>query len=293
MDFHALRLFLHLAGSLHFGKTAQACAISPSALSRTVQRLEAEVGARLFIRDNRSVRLTPAGERFRVYARDTVDAWERFRDSVKEGGRALSGEITLYSSVTAAYSIFPELFARFRSRYPGIHIRLQTGDSANAIELVQNGSADVTVAARPDALPRSLLFRTVTVTPLVFVAPVVDCEAARLLARTPIPWAQVPMILAETALSRKRVEAWFRQRSLRPNVYAEVAGHEAILSMVRLGCGVGVVPELVLRESSLSQEVKVLEVQPQLPAYVVGLCAHRRRLASPVVRAFWELVPAE
>ena len=99
------------------------------------------------------------------------------------------------------------------------------------------------------------------------------------------------MILAETALSRKRVEAWFRGRGVRPNVYAEVAGHEAILSMVRLGCGVGVVPELVLRESSLAREVRVLEVEPELPPYVVGLCAHRRRLASPIVRAFWEIVP--
>jgi LysR family positive regulator for ilvC len=291
VDFHSLKLFLQLAGSLHFGKTAQACNISPSALSRTIQRVEGEVGSPLFVRDNRSVQLTAAGERFRVFAQETLDSWEHFRDALGEEGRVLSGEITLYSSVTAAYSIFPDLFARFRARYPGIHIRLQTGDSASAIEVVQSGVADLTVAARPDNLPKSLLFRTITVTPLVFVAPIVDCETSRYVGQSPIPWKQVPMILAETALSRKRVEAWFRQQGLRPNVYAEVAGHEAILSMVHLGCGIGVVPELVLRESLLASEVRVLDVQPPLPQYVVGLCAHRRRLASPIVRAFWELVP--
>jgi len=291
MDIHSLKLFLHLAGTLHFGKSAAACAISPSALSRTIQRLEAEVDGLLFLRDSRSVRLSPLGERFREYARESVDAWERFRDSLREDGQALSGEITLFSSVTAAYSIFPDLFARFRARYPGVHLRLQTGDSADAIQRVQSGSADVTVAARPDNLPRGLLFKTVTVTPLVFVAPVVDCEAAALTAREPIAWQQVPMIVAQTALSRRRVESWFRRQGLKPDIYAEVAGHEAILPMVRLGCGVGVVPELVLQESSLNRELRVLKVQPELEPYEVGLCVHRRRIASPVVRAFWDLVP--
>jgi LysR family positive regulator for ilvC len=293
MDLQSLKLFLHLAGTLHFGKTAEACNISASALSRTVQRLEGELGRPLFVRDNRSVQLTPVGDRFRVYAQQTMDAWEQFRDSLREEGRVLSGMITLYSSVTAAYGIFPELFARFRAQYPGVHLRLQTGDSARALERVRSGAADVAVAARPDNLPRNLLFKTITVTPLLFVAPLLECETALLLRRRPVPWRQVPMILDQAALSRKRVEAWFRRQGIRPNVYAEVAGHEAILSMVRLGCGVGVVPELVLRESSLCDQVQVLAMQPELQPYHVGLCVQRRRIASPIVRAFWNIVPGE
>ena len=61
-DYHQLRLFTTLAGTLHFGRTARACHVSPSALSRTIQRLEADVGAPLFLRDHHRVALTPAGE---------------------------------------------------------------------------------------------------------------------------------------------------------------------------------------------------------------------------------------
>ena len=78
------------------------------------------------------------------------------------------------------------------------------------------------------------------------------------------------MILAEQALSRRRVDAWFRKKGLRPRIYAEVAGHEAILSMVRLGCGVGVVPALVLETSSFRDQIRVLQVTPALTPYRVG-----------------------
>jgi len=67
MDLRNLELFLHLADSLHFGKSADAMAVSPSTLSRAIQRLEQETGCVLFERDNRSVRLTPAGGKLREF----------------------------------------------------------------------------------------------------------------------------------------------------------------------------------------------------------------------------------
>ena len=66
MDLRDLKLFLHLAESCHFGRTARAMHVSPSTLSRQIQRLEEDVGHALFLRDNRTVTLTEAGERLRV-----------------------------------------------------------------------------------------------------------------------------------------------------------------------------------------------------------------------------------
>ena len=97
------------------------------------------------------------------------------------------------------------------------------------------------------------------------------------------------MVLSATGLSRERTDAWFRAKAIRPNVYAEVSGHEAVLSMVRLGCGVGIVPKIVLDRFALKSEVRVLRVEPSLAPYTIGLCAQRRRLQSPPVKAFWEI----
>ena len=286
MNLYELKLFLHLANSLHFGKTSEACHLSPSALSRAIQRLEDEVGDKLLIRDRRSVQLSDIGADFRRFAQETVDNWERFKSSLVQ--EDLRGEIILYGSVTAAYGVLSELFSRFRILHPQIHLKLETGDSAQAVEKILDGSADVAVAARPDSLAKVLSFKTLTTTPLTFIGPVVDCEVTQTIKQNPIPWVDVPLIIAEQALSRKRVEEWFRRKGVRPTVYAEVAGHEAILSMVRLGCGVGAVPELVIANSLFKNDIRRIEVKPALSPYEVGLCVHKARITSPVVRAFWD-----
>ena len=66
MDLRDLKMFLHLAESRHFGRSARAMHVSPSTLSRQIQRLEEDLGQPLFVRDNRTVTLTEAGEELRV-----------------------------------------------------------------------------------------------------------------------------------------------------------------------------------------------------------------------------------
>jgi LysR family positive regulator for ilvC len=72
MDFHELEAFLALADTLHFARAAAQVHLSPSALSRLLSRLEEEVGVPLFAREHRQVSLTPEGETFLAFARDSV-----------------------------------------------------------------------------------------------------------------------------------------------------------------------------------------------------------------------------
>lgn len=293
MDQHDLGAFLALASSLHFGRAGREVNLSPSALSRTIRRLEDEVGERLFVRDTRAVALTDAGRALREYAREQREGWERLRASIAGPRGGLRGELSVYCSVAASYTVLGGLIAEFRRRHPGVHLRIETGDPARALDRVQEGHADVAVAARPSSLARGLAFRAIAVSPLLFVAPTISCDAARLTAKAPVDWARVPMVLTAVGLSRRRADAWFRARRIRPSVYAEVSGHEAVVSLVRLGCGAGVVPQLVLDRFSLKGEARVLDVAPPLEPYVVGLCVHRRRLAAPPVQAFWDCAPTE
>ena len=71
------------------------------------------------------------------------------------------------------------------------------------------------------------------------------------------------------------------------DIYAQIAGNEAIVSMVSLGFGVGIVPRIVLDNSPLADQVRVLDVRPGLDPYEVGLFALDKRLASPLISAFW------
>ncbi len=292
MDIRQLILFKHLAGTLHFGRTSQACNVTPSALTRTIQRLEEETGKKLFIRDNRSVSLTRAGNRMRTYAEEAIRNWQLLQSDLTLDEKTLKGDISLYSSVTAAYSILPQILSRYRLAYADVHINLQTGDAANALTKLQNGSADITIAALPEKLPANLDFLKVTVTPLIFIASHNFPDDLSDHTDT-INWQTTPMIMAERGLGRRRLNGWFKEKNIQPNIYAQVAGNEAIIAMVSLGCGVGVVPQLVLEKSPLKEQIITLNVTPELTPFSVGVCTSKKNRLNPVVQAFWEIAEKE
>jgi LysR family positive regulator for ilvC len=294
MDNRELKIFQHLAKSLHFSSTSRECYISPSSLTRMIQRLEQELGVQLFERDNRTVRLTEAGELLREYADESLQSWEDFRSRLQHQATSLTGKVSVFCSVTASYSFLRELLDQFRSEHPGVEIQLHTGDTALAIERVLDEQEDIGIAARPDQLPGKLQFKPIGESPLVFIAPAADCPLKERLdfylqQQMPLPWAQIPMVLSETGLARQRVNHWFREQGIRPDIYAQVTGNEAIVSMVNLGFGVGVVPSLVVENSPKQANVTILPVEPGLKPFSIGICSLRRKLGNPLISAFWEL----
>jgi LysR family positive regulator for ilvC len=294
MDTRSLQLFLTLADSLSFTRTAELRHLSLSAVSRSLQRIEEEVGQRLVERDKRSVRLTREGERFRSYAQSGVDDWQQVLGELRLDKTNLRGEISVYCSVTASYSVLSPILEGFRQAYPGIDIMLHTGDQADAISRIRSGQDDICVAARPDDLPRKLQFLTLQLSPLRFIAPDFPCAVADQVAQLDptaetFSWGDIPFIVAERGLSKERLDQWFRVRGERPRVYAQVAGHEAIAAMVGLGLGVGLVPELVLANSAYLAKLQVVTPLLPLQDFPVGLCGQAQRLENPLVAAFWEL----
>lgn len=288
MDNDALKLFLHLAETLHYGKTSRACNISPSALSRQIQRMEDRIGRKLFERDNRTVELTEAGRHMQNYARTVLDGWQLLMDKLIDDKRPLTGEISIYCSVTASLSVLPALLKAFRTSYPDVHIRLQTGDAAAAIRKVLDGESDIVVSALQEKIPGTLAFKVLTETSLVFIAPKIPRPFSKTLGKE-IDWSRVPLILSEGGLARRKVDAWFKKHRIKPNIYAQVSGNEAIISMVSLGCGVGVVPKLVIERSPLQKSVVILRHAPLIDPYSVGICIQKKKMNSPLVRAFWEI----
>jgi LysR family positive regulator for ilvC len=288
MDYDALRMFLSLSQTLHFGRTSRECHISPSALTRLVQRVEREIGWPLLDRDKRSVKLTREGERFALHAREALDRWRSLQEALRGRAKDLAGSISVFASVTACQTFLPRILSAFRQAYPQIHIELETGYAANALEMAKSGAVDVAVAALPDRVSPALVTRVLLYTPLVFVAPASPCEVARLVDEEPLPFAELPIILPATGLARASVDRWFRRKRIHARVYSEVPGSEALLSLVSLGCGVGIVPKLVVDKSPLRGEVRTLDVDPPLDQFRVGVCTQKRRIGSPLVRAFWD-----
>jgi LysR family positive regulator for ilvC len=287
MEISSLDTFVKTAQLLHFGRASRACNLSPSALTRTIQRLEEEVGQPLFLRDNRRVVLTDAGKQFLSYARSTLQEWHHFRVSLSSEGR-IAGPLSLYASITAVYGLLPDLLEAYRSAYPEVHLELQTGAAERAVEQVLNGGIDLAVAALPDQKPPGLEFMLLAETPLVFIT----SKSHDLLPTgktEPLNLSRIPMVLPRSGVARHRLDLWARRHHVIPKISTEVSGNEALIAMVRLGAGIGIVPQLVLDRSPFRCDVTVLTNAPVLDSYAVGLCASKRSLKQPAVKAMWEL----
>lgn len=292
LDIRAYKVFLNLAQTLHFGRTAAQTNLSPSAVSRHLQRLEAHVGQTLIERDNRQVQLTPAGRHFFEYASDAVDNWQKIRNDLDVNTAKLTGEVSVFGSVTASYSMLSQILPVMRDSHPGIEIKLRTGDQAEALERVVDGVDDSAIIAVPSKLPKKLSCLPLRRTPLCLIGPTIPSPLTSTLndylKNDEEPnWSDLPVVLAERGLARTRFLKRMKSLHCEPRIYAQVAGHEAVVSMVSLGFGVAVVPALVIEHSPIRETVRVLPYMHDLKPFELGLCAHEERLGDPLLNAFW------
>lgn len=284
VDLKLLKVFQQLAKQLHFAKTAELEHMSPSTLSRAIQRLEEECGAPLLVRDKRNVRLTDAGLKVAEFANHVLVRWQQLQGDIADYKHVLRGRIGLYSSVTASMSHLPDLLSKFHQHYPGIDLHLQTGDPALAVQKVLGEEVDVAITAHYQRFPDELIFNEIDSIPMMLVAPTEygSVKLSDLLNK------DQPFILPETTNSRHLVYQWLTQKGIEPNVYAYIGGNEAIISLVALGCGVAIVPKVVMEHSVFKTKIQSFNL-PDIAPLRLGLCALKKRLQEPVIQAILNL----
>ncbi|HLO78764.1 MAG TPA: LysR family transcriptional regulator, partial [Magnetospirillum sp.] len=142
MDTAALRLFRAVARTGSVGAAAEQVHSVPSNISARVRKLEEELGAPLFLREPRGMRLTPAGEVLLDYAERilalTAEARDAVRESVGEGG-----VLRLASMETTAAVRLPPLLAAFHRSHPKVTLTLSTGTSEAQVQAVLERRADL------------------------------------------------------------------------------------------------------------------------------------------------------
>ena len=291
MNIRDLKLFLHLCETCHFGMSADAMHVSPSTLSRQIQRLEEQFGHSLFIRDNRQVQISHEGEKVKRFAQQVVNLHQQLKQELDKADQQLVGELTLFCSVTAAYSHLPEILDRFRIHYPLVEIKLSTGDAADAVEKIQSQQADLAIAGKPKQLPSGMEFIKLGEIEMVLLIPKLNSSFSDKLHQKAPDWHNIPFILPEHGPSRQRIDLWFKQKKIvSPKIYATVAGHEAIVSMVALGCGVALLPKVVMENSPERVRERITEWSTNLmEPFDIGICVQKRRLSEKIISAFWAL----
>src|SRR5690606_23086571 len=160
MELQQLRYVVAVAETNSFTRAAQRCLVVQSALSHQIARLERELGARLFERTSRRVRLTPAGAAFLPAARQCLDAAERAAAEVAAAVGEVRGRLTVGVISTVAAVDVPRALRAFRERHPHVRVGVRAGRSEELVEQVARGTLDVAfLGLPPTARPQGVASR--------------------------------------------------------------------------------------------------------------------------------------
>lgn len=161
MDFRQLQYFLAVAEELHFGRAALKMHIAEQPMGYQIRKLENELGLKLFDRTTRSVRLTPAGESFRVDAQRAVAQMEHAADVARQISQGGAGIVRLgYESATVV-SVLPDFVKLFRAEYPEIGIEL-VEHSKEGLSPLTEGDTDACLITRFARIPKGFDYLPIT-----------------------------------------------------------------------------------------------------------------------------------
>jgi len=243
MDVPRLEAFLEVARLGSMRAAARSLHLGQPALSARIAALEDELGARVFERTRRGVRLTLAGRALVPHAERALEAIEAGRSAVSQVEQGDDGELVIAAASAINASVVPELVARFRRYHPGVHLYVHTGSAARIIELVAFGTAQLGLIgeAAPSRDPR------VRVTPLYEEALVLAARPDHpFVAEGPIPLARLAdatLIFYDRASDDyEATQSLLKEGGVAPYGVIEVDSVDTARRLVARGLGVAWLP---------------------------------------------------
>ena len=267
-----LRYFEALARHGHFGRAAEACAVSQPALSLQIKDLEESLGAELFERSPRQVRLTPFGEDFARRVQDILRAVDELGDLARASRSWLSGRLRIGVIPTVAPYLLPAIVGRLNSLHPGLDIHVRETLTAKLIRELSEGRLDAAIVALPvsaDAFTEAPLFTE----EFLLVRP--SEQAAE-----PVPSSEMLremrlLLLEEGHCFRNQALAFCNMASSLPREVLEGSSLSTLVQMVGAGIGVTFIPEMAASVETRSADVSLARFAAPQPRRTIGMIWRR------------------
>ncbi|WP_411878938.1 LysR family transcriptional regulator [Polaromonas sp. YR568] len=284
LDGRLLAVFCAAAEELHFGRAAARLFMSQPPFSQQVKRLEDLVGAKLFIRTTRTVRLTPAGQVMYQHARQISGETELMLRAVRQAARGEAGSLVIGLTPTAACSPLAEALYHYRTAHPEIELDLREMNS-NAMEASIRMHAIDVALMRPTRMDADIRAIEIFQEPMVLAVRRDHAWAGR--PRVPVEdIADIPLVgyLQSTSpYFRDMLQSMFGHTGKRPRVVQESA-LPTLLTLVEAGIGAAIVPWTISRARGGSLQFLPLRDRSNSVARIVVACL--RAPTNPAVEGF-------
>ena len=284
MELQQLRYFCAIAETGSFSRAAQHTHVSQPSLSQQIRKLEDELGARLFDRLGRSVRLTELGRTFLPRARAVLRELESARSDVVERKASISGPVCVGVIPTIAPYFLPPMLAAFSRKCPQAQVTVVEEITPLLLEKLRAGSMDVAVVALP-LQGRAHEFESfpLMTEKLYAVLP----KEHGMAGRRSIPLGELEgepfLLLRDGHCFRETAVAACKRARVSPNIVFESGQFSSILSMVGTGMGVSIVPEMAIEKHAQCRYVRIADDEA---ARTIGAIVLRGRSLTRLHQAF-------
>lgn len=289
-DFSARQLeaVLALAEYGSFVAAAARLRLSQPALTRSIQRLESELGVRLFERSTRRVQITAAGREFAAVAERMLNDLGITVRSVREVAEERRGLVVMSSVMSVAGGLLPGIVASYRADRPGVEIHVREGVHAAVLEDVRSGVADFGIGY-VDELPDFAAGTALSRETFCVVMP----ARHRLAARRGLSLAELrdePMVgLPTEARTRRTLDAAAATAGVPLRQAVVVSQFATLMALVGAGVGIAIVPKGATLGPLARGLRRVPLVEPKLSRRL-GLIALREREPTPAASGFVALL---
>ncbi len=284
MEIHQLRYFVAVADEGSFSRAAAQEHVAQPSLSQQIQKLEAEVGERLFDRLPRSVVLTDAGQCLLTFARKILVEIANARHSVDELNREVIGQLAVGAIPTIAPYVLPELIGKFHEHYPKVRLEVFEDTTENLVRRLDDGELDIALASTCGESP-TLELHSLGREPLS----VLLSNKHRLAKKKQIKWSDLKsetfLLLHEMHCLSNQVHQFLASHHLQPELALQGAQLITIARMAAARLGVSLVPQMMVEDELVPGCVSV-PFRPPAPERELNLLRNPLRLRSKAVAAF-------
>lgn len=243
MEMQQLRYVVAVARTGNFSRAAEHCHVAQPSLSQQIQKLEDELGERLFDRMKREARLTAHGETFLRRAVRILEEVDAAKREASDAQSLLRGRLTVGVLPTIAPYLLPRVLVPFAEKFPGVEIVVQEDTTARLLELVQACEIDLALASEPIHDPRMDVRQLFSEELRLAIPPGHPLTRKRTV--TPADLRQERLIvLREGHCLGDQVLGFCERRGLKPNISFRSAQLETIRALVCSGVGLSLIPAM-------------------------------------------------
>ena len=291
IDFELYRVFYTVANNGNITKASEELNITQPAISKSIKKLEDQLGGQLFVRTKRGVVLTQEGKEFYKYIKNAMEYIANGESKFTELINLESGCIRIGISTTLTKEFLLPYLKKFHKLYPKIDIQISTYLTADLIPKLRNGLIDIVILNVTD----NAYGDDIEITKC---RKITDCfvvsDAFKKLTNKKISLKELnkyPLILqSKGSNTREFLDNFAKSNNvtLKPNI--ELASYSLVVEFTKIGLGIGYVTKDYIKEDIKNNELTILDLEETIPSRYIGIATSSNHLPNFSTKKLIEII---